>query len=103
MDGYDGNICGSTLATVLGAGTMGLVTVAALRHLTETGPIVCGARYLAQRELARELGPVGSNWLLSAAYPLDRYRDDLDHAAEAGRRGAAKVAFDMRQERRRGI
>ena len=32
-----------------------------------------------------------------------RYRDALDHAAEAGRRGAAKIAFDMRQERRRGI
>ena len=31
------------------------------------------------------------------------YRDALDHAAEAGRRGAAKIAFDMRQERRRGI
>ena len=201
---------GATVA-VLGAGTMGLVTVAALRHLTEAGSIVCGARYPAQRELARELGTdaavnpdelkravrrakgsfqigehlsggadavidaVGSAasiaealavckprgrvvllgmpgtvtveltglWhretelvgcytygtetlpdgrratgfelafelagkipldrLLSAAYPLDRYRDALDHAAEAGRRGAAKIAFDMRQERRRGI
>ena len=201
---------GATVA-VLGAGTMGLVTVAALRHLTEAGSIVCGARYPAQRELARELGAdtvvdpdelkravrraegsfqigdhlsggadavidaVGSaasiaealavckprgrvvllgmpgtvtveltglwhretelvgcytygtetlpdgrqatgfelafelagkvplNRLLSAAYPLDRYRDALNHAAEAGRRGAAKIAFDMRQERRRGI
>ena len=65
---------GATVA-VLGAGTMGLVTIAALRHLTEAGSIVCG----------------------------DRYRDALDHAAEAGRRGTAKVAFDMRQERRRGI
>ncbi len=41
---------------VLGAGTMGLVTVAALRHLTEPGSIICGARYSTQRELARELG-----------------------------------------------
>ena len=53
--------------------------------------------------MARELGTVGFNRLVSAAYPLDRYRDALDHAAEAGRRGSAKVAFDMRQERRRGI
>ena len=201
---------GATVA-VLGAGTMGLVTVAALRHLTEAGSIVCGARYPAQRELARELGAdtvvspdelkravrraegsfqigehlsggadavidaVGSaasiaealamckprgrvvllgmpatvtveltglwhretelvgcytygtetlpdgrqatgfelafelagkvplNRLLSAAYPLDRYRDALDHAAEAGRRGATKIAFDLRQERHRGL
>ena len=49
----------------------------------------------------REAGPK-PGWV-SAAYPLDRYRDALDHAAEAGRRGAAKIAFDMRQERRRGI
>ena len=201
---------GATVA-VLGAGTMGLVTVAALRHLTEAGSIVCGARYPAQRELAQELGAdtvvgpdelkravrraegsfqigehlsggadavidaVGSaasiaealamckprgrvvllgmpatvtleltglwhretelvgcytygtetlpdgrqatgfelafelaaktplNRLLSAAYPLDRYRDALDHAAEAGRRGATKIAFDLRQERHRGL
>ena len=201
---------GATVA-VLGAGTMGLVTIAALRHLTEAGSIVCGARYPAQRELARELGAdtvvspdelkravrraegsfqigehlsggadavidaVGSaasiaealamckprgrvvllgmpatvtveltglwhretelvgcytygtetlpdgrqatgfelafelaaktplNRLLSAAYPLDRYRDALDHAAEAGRRGATKIAFDLRQERHRGL
>ena len=57
---------GATVA-VLGAGTMGLVTIAALRHLTEAGTIVCGAR-----------SPPSENWpesrLLSAAYPLDRYR-----------------------------
>lgn len=201
---------GATVA-VLGAGTMGLVTVAALRHLTEAGSIICGARYRVQRELAREFGAdvvvgsdelkravrrvggsfqigehlsggadavidavgsassiaealaicrprgrvvllgmpgavtveltglwhretelvgcytygtetlpdgrratgfelafelagkVGFDRLVSAAYPLDRYRDALDHAAEAGRRGAAKIAFDMRQERHRGL
>ena len=201
---------GATVA-VLGAGTMGLVTIAALRHLTEADTIICGARYPAQRELAQELGAdtvagpdelkravrraegsfqigehlsggadavidaVGSaasitealamckprgrvvllgmpatvtveltglwhretelvgcytygtetlpdgrqatgfelafelaaktplNRLLSAAYPLDRYRDALDHAAEAGRRGATKIAFDLRQERHRGL
>ncbi len=37
--------------------------------------------------------------LVSATYPLDRYRDALRHAAEAGPRGAVKVAFDLRGER----
>ena len=39
--------------------------------------------------------------LVSALYPLDRYRDAIDHAAAAGSRGAVKIAFDLRQERRR--
>jgi threonine dehydrogenase-like Zn-dependent dehydrogenase len=37
--------------------------------------------------------------LLSATYPLDRYADAIDHAAHAGRRGAVKVAFDLRRSR----
>lgn len=41
---------------VIGAGTMGLVTVAALRRLTTAGTIVVGARYGHQRRLASELG-----------------------------------------------
>lgn len=39
--------------------------------------------------------------LVSAAYPLDRYTDAIDHATHAGRRGAAKVVFDLRNEKRR--
>jgi threonine dehydrogenase-like Zn-dependent dehydrogenase len=38
--------------------------------------------------------------LVSALYPLDRYRDAIEHAADAGSRGAVKVAFDLRKERR---
>jgi len=38
--------------------------------------------------------------LVSATYPLRDYRDALEHAASAGRRGAVKVAFDMRNEKR---
>ncbi|AEH09754.1 Alcohol dehydrogenase zinc-binding domain protein [Candidatus Protofrankia datiscae] len=33
--------------------------------------------------------------ILSATYPLDRWRDALDHALSAGRLGAVKVAFDL--------
>jgi len=39
--------------------------------------------------------------LVSATYPLDRYKEALEHAAEAGRRGAIKVAFDLREEKER--
>lgn len=38
--------------------------------------------------------------LVSATYPLDRYKDALRHAAEAGPRGAVKIAFDLRDEKR---
>jgi threonine dehydrogenase-like Zn-dependent dehydrogenase len=41
---------------VLGAGTMGLVTVAALRKYTEAGEIIVGAKYPEQKDLARALG-----------------------------------------------
>jgi threonine dehydrogenase-like Zn-dependent dehydrogenase len=39
--------------------------------------------------------------LVSASYPLDRYREAIDHAANAGRRGAVKVVFDLRGEKHR--
>lgn len=34
--------------------------------------------------------------LVSATYPLSDYADAIAHAASAGRRGAVKIAFDMR-------
>jgi threonine dehydrogenase-like Zn-dependent dehydrogenase len=39
--------------------------------------------------------------LVSAVYPLERFREAIDHATAAGRRGAVKVAFDLRDERER--
>jgi threonine dehydrogenase-like Zn-dependent dehydrogenase len=39
--------------------------------------------------------------LVSATYPLDRYREALEHAANAGPRGAVKIAFDLRDEKER--
>jgi len=190
---------------VLGAGTLGLLTVAALRHLGTPGTLIATARYPHQARLARELGAdvvvdpdeahravrratgamvvgdtltsgaaavvdcVGSAetiatgidvvtpggrvvlcgmpgttsvdltplWqkevalvgayaygrergerrtfdlafelvreadlgrLVSATYPLDRYKEALEHAAAAGPRGAVKIAFDLRNERER--
>jgi threonine dehydrogenase-like Zn-dependent dehydrogenase len=43
----------------------------------------------------------GLDRLVTAKYPLDRFADAVEHAATAGRRGAVKVVFDLRQERRR--
>ncbi|MFP5322606.1 MAG: zinc-dependent alcohol dehydrogenase [Acidimicrobiia bacterium] len=37
--------------------------------------------------------------LVSATYPLSRYEDAIVHAADAGRRGAVKIAFDLRKTR----
>lgn len=39
--------------------------------------------------------------LVSATYPLGEYKAAIRHAAEAGRRGAVKVAFDLRNEKER--
>lgn len=33
--------------------------------------------------------------LVSAKYPLDRYKDAISHAAQAGQRGAIKVVFEL--------
>ena len=43
----------------------------------------------------------GLGRLVTVSYPLDRYRDAIDHAANAGRRGAHKVVFDLRGEKHR--
>lgn len=43
----------------------------------------------------------GLERLLTAVYPLERFREAIDHAGEAGRRGAVKIAFDLRQEKHR--
>ncbi len=40
---------------------------------------------------------VGAERLVSATYPLDKHLDAIDHAASAGRRGAIKIAFDLRE------
>ncbi|HTW07387.1 MAG TPA: zinc-binding dehydrogenase [Acidimicrobiales bacterium] len=39
--------------------------------------------------------------LLSATYPLEQAAAAIEHAAGAGRRGAVKVAFDLRSEKKR--
>jgi threonine dehydrogenase-like Zn-dependent dehydrogenase len=43
----------------------------------------------------------GLGRLVSATYTLDDFTTALQHAAEAGRRGAVKIAFDLRDEKER--
>jgi threonine dehydrogenase-like Zn-dependent dehydrogenase len=53
-------------------------------------------------ELATDLvGSAGLGRLVSALYPLERYEEALVHAGAAGRRGAVKVAFDLRNPKGR--
>lgn len=191
---------GGEKVAVIGAGTLGLLTVAALRHAADPAEVMVAAKHPHQRALARELGAsvvaepdeigravrrhtaslvtganlsggadvvvdcVGSEaslttalslarhrgkialvgmpgtvkvdltplWhrelrllgayayrhdafadafnlvrklglgrLVSARYPLDRYAEAVEHAADAGRRGAVKIVFDMTDERLR--
>ncbi|MGC8627258.1 MAG: zinc-dependent alcohol dehydrogenase [Acidimicrobiales bacterium] len=55
-------------------------------------------------DLAFELAEVAQlQRLLSATYPLERSAEAIEHAAAAGRRGAIKIAFDMRGEKRRSL
>ncbi len=41
-------------------------------------------------------GAHGTGSLVSATYPLTRFEDAVAHAGAAGRRGAVKIAFDVR-------
>ncbi len=53
-------------------------------------------------DLAFELvQAAGLERLVSITYPLAEYRHAIEHAADAGRRGAVKVAFDLRTEKER--
>jgi len=47
------------------------------------------------------VGAAGLGSLVSASYPLERYEEALAHAGAAGRRGAVKVAFDLRNPKGR--
>lgn len=74
------------------------------RELTLVGAYAYGAEPTAPPrrtfELAFELvTSAGLGSLVSAAYPLERYGEALAHAGAAGRRGAVKVVFDLRDRK----
>ena len=57
--------------------------------------------FIAGAAAATLISNAGLGRLVSATYPLARYREAIDHAANAGARGAVKIAFDLRNERGR--
>jgi threonine dehydrogenase-like Zn-dependent dehydrogenase len=57
------------------------------------GPAASGDDFATAIDLVRRLD-LGR--LVTTTYPLSRYEDAIAHAAEAGTRGAVKVAFDLR-------
>lgn len=86
-------VCRARLAdnatvAVLGAGTMGLVTIAALRHLHPDCRIIVGAKYRHQQELARRFGadqvvePVGVSRAVRRAVGCHVIGDDLSGGAD---------------------
>jgi threonine dehydrogenase-like Zn-dependent dehydrogenase len=78
-----------------------LTLVGAYAYGNETPP---GAGEPDRRsfELAIDLvGTASLGQLVSALYPLERYEEALVHAGAAGRRGAVKVAFDLRNPKGR--
>ena len=78
------------------------------REIELVGAYTYGLEALADGTTARTFDlatdlvrTAGLERLVSATYPLDRYQDAIEHAASAGRRGAVKVAFDLRDEKER--
>jgi len=97
------------LSIVAPGGTVHVVGMPATVSLDLTGlwhreVRLQGAYAYTHAEFERAFDVVNDNdlgRLVSALYPLDRWKDAIRHAAEAGRRGAVKVAFDLRNEKER--
>lgn len=76
-----------------------LTLVGAYAYGTET-PAAADGPPRRTFELAIDLvADAGLGSLVSAAYPLDRYEEAIVHAGSAGRRGAVKVVFDLRNRK----
>jgi threonine dehydrogenase-like Zn-dependent dehydrogenase len=99
-------------ATITLVGMPGVTTVdlTALwqRELKLAGAYAYGTETIGRHQrrrtfdLAFELvQAAGLGRLVSATYPLARYEDAIAHAANAGGRGAVRVAFDLRTEKER--
>jgi threonine dehydrogenase-like Zn-dependent dehydrogenase len=78
------------------------------REITLAGAYAYGTETLVSGErrrtfdLAFELVAAADlGRLLTASYPLARYEEAIAHAANAGARGAVRIAFDLRNEKER--
>jgi threonine dehydrogenase-like Zn-dependent dehydrogenase len=92
--------------TVVLVGMPGRVTVdlASLWHreVKLVGAYAYGTETVHERERATfdlaidTVTAMRTGRLVSATYPLDRFEEAVAHAGAAGRRGAVKIAFDLR-------
>ncbi len=73
----------------------GDLTPAWYRELEVVGAYSGAGAFVDSLEMVRGSG-LGE--LVSAAYPLSRWREALDHALSAGRLGSIKIAFDPTKE-----
>ena len=76
------------------------------RELELVGAYAYGTEELADGrrmrtfDLAFELAAAADlGRLVSARYPLERYREAIEHAATAGSRGAVKIVFEPKEKR----
>jgi len=98
-----------SLRVVAPGGTIHLVGMPSTVSIDLTGlwhreVSITGRYAYSHAEFARAFDVVRAHQLgrlVSATYPLDRFEDAIQHAAEAGRRGAVKIAFDLRPEKER--
>jgi threonine dehydrogenase-like Zn-dependent dehydrogenase len=72
------------------------------REITLLGAYAYGTEELRKARARPSISPSSSSRrpsrrLVSAHYPLERYEEAVRHAANAGRRGAVKVVFDLRR------
>ncbi|MGH9086654.1 MAG: zinc-dependent alcohol dehydrogenase, partial [Acidimicrobiales bacterium] len=78
------------------------------REVALAGTYAYGAEHLPGGEVARTfdlamevVAAKGLGRLVSATYPIERFEEAVAHAGAAGRRGAVKIAFDLRHTERR--
>ena len=87
---------GST-AVIIGAGTVGLLTLLALRELTDVGPVYVVAKHGHQREKARALGATAIIEPRKAVRALRRVTSARMHSPELGADfllGGVDIAFE---------
>ena len=95
---------GVTTVDLTGLWHKEVTLLGAYAYGTEVLPAGCADAGAHRRtfELAMELVAAADlGRFVSATYPLARVDDAITHAANAGARGALKVAFDLRNERER--
>ncbi len=91
------NVPAGSTAVIIGAGTVGLLTLLALRELTEVGAVYVVAKHGHQREKAKALGATAIIEPGKAARALRRVTTARMHTPERGANfllGGADVAFE---------